>query len=228
VENTTKLKRITSGPLSHAQFGIRANPGWYSWVYITFPCFGFILVKIFPSPCYENHGESTPLFSLNFLTKHLLKFTSLNPHFHSPQNTSFTPQRTLHKTAKHKSHQNPPLKTTFTNRASGQNSGTVTPCGIARPCHHTFGPEVQHCHPVPPCTTVPSLPHKDFTPCLPSTPVPLLSEPYPLFFSFPLSPCLMKKIPPLNLSRVPRGMNLGETHAMRHDNAILALQQSVR
>ena len=33
---------------------------------------------------------------------------------------------------------------------------------------------------------------------------------------------------PLQSARAPRGMSLEETHAMRHDNAILVLQQSVR
>ena len=33
---------------------------------------------------------------------------------------------------------------------------------------------------------------------------------------------------PIQPARVPRGMNLEETHAMRHYNVILALQQSVR
>ena len=33
---------------------------------------------------------------------------------------------------------------------------------------------------------------------------------------------------PIQPARVPRGVNLEEIHATRHDNAILALQQSVR
>jgi len=58
------------------------------------PLLWFHPCQNFPSPCYENHGESSPLFSLNFLTKHLLKFTSLNPHSHSPQIPPLPSQRT--------------------------------------------------------------------------------------------------------------------------------------
>ena len=137
----TKLKQFTSGPLTHAPVGIRANPGWCSWVYITFPGFGFILAK-FSFTLVMKIGANLRIFLVWAPQKHTWPNTLPNSQtplttLPFPQNTSFNPQRTPTKKPNTNPHQNPPQNHVFT-----------------KPCNKA---EKWHGHPVPLSMTVPPL-----------------------------------------------------------------------